>query len=178
MTFPAATWPYAFSEEAMELSVQASSAFQSGLDLHPTWKNLYFNTSFSNGTASTQLPAIFITPDSSHKLPLVIITTGTDYTKEVSNAAPHYFLPEEEGSAMSVCTTLSSPKWEEFGAAGLESNIQLCFWLPLRPPAGQNHSPASKQWQIKSGLNNWWAQITPADCQREEKADLAYLAIN
>ena len=106
----AATWPYAFSEGAIQLSQQAASAFQAGLDLHPSWKNLYFNTSFNNGSATAQLPAVFLTPDPSKKLPLVIITTGTDYTKEASLAAllSFYLIQHFESLHVSPLSSISA----------------------------------------------------------------------
>lgn len=54
-----------------------------GLSYHPTYISKFFNVSFNNGTAMAQLPGVFITPNASAKLPLVIITGGTDFPKEV-----------------------------------------------------------------------------------------------
>ena len=57
-------------------------AFNTGLNMHPTWTSTYFSVPFSNGSATAQLPGVFITPNASAKLPLYIITGGTDYPKE------------------------------------------------------------------------------------------------
>ena len=55
-------WPYAFSQEAITRSAQATEALKAGLNLHPTWKNTYFNVTFNNGSSSAQLPGLFVHP--------------------------------------------------------------------------------------------------------------------
>jgi len=77
------SWPLAFGEEAIERSVTAANPFKSGVEANPAWSSQYFNVSFNNGTATAQLPGLFVTPDGSRPLPTVILTTGTDFTKEV-----------------------------------------------------------------------------------------------
>jgi len=76
------SWPLAFGEEAIERSVTAANPFKSGVEANPAWSSQYFNVSFNNGTATAQLPGLFVTPDGSRPLPTVILTTGTDFTKE------------------------------------------------------------------------------------------------
>ena len=76
-------WPYPFSADSLERAQDAVDAFQSGLEAHPYYLGFNFNTSFSNGSATANLPGILITPDRSKPLPLIIITGGTDFPKEV-----------------------------------------------------------------------------------------------
>ena len=65
----------------------SADAFISGLEAAPSLFYNVFNVSFNNGTATAQMPAVLVTPDNSQALPTVIITTGTDFTKEVSRQA-------------------------------------------------------------------------------------------
>ena len=80
-------WPYAFTEEAIDRSVKSADAFISGLQASPDLTYRTFNVSFNNGTATAQMPGVLVTPDDSQPLPTVILTTGTDFTKEVSGRA-------------------------------------------------------------------------------------------
>ena len=80
-------WPYAFTEEAIDRSKMSADAFISGLEAAPSLAYNVFNVSLNNGTATAQMPAVFITPDNTNALPTVILTTGTDFTKEVSRRA-------------------------------------------------------------------------------------------
>ena len=87
----AGLWPYAFTEEAIERSVMSADAFRMGLEASPQDPGLgyrfIYNITFNNGTAEAQMPAVFVTPDESRPLPTVVLTTGTDFTKEVSEQA-------------------------------------------------------------------------------------------
>ena len=66
-----------------EAAQEAVTAFRKGAEIYPGWTTLNFTTPFNNGTTTADLRGIFITPDSTTLLPLVIITGGTDYPKEV-----------------------------------------------------------------------------------------------
>jgi len=80
-------WPFPVSEGGLEAARNSTKAFDQYLetlekDPKKNYTVEYLSIPFSNGTASVELPGIFVTPDPSKKLPLVILNTGTDYPKE------------------------------------------------------------------------------------------------
>lgn len=78
-------WPFPVSEgglRAAENSTKAFDEYLKNLEKARGYAVEYLDIPFSNGTTSVDLPGVFITPDPSKKLPLVIVNTGTDYPKE------------------------------------------------------------------------------------------------
>ncbi|KAI8105185.1 hypothetical protein M9435_000355 [Picochlorum sp. BPE23] len=78
-------WPFPVSEgglRAAENSTKAFDDYLTNLETSRGYTVEYLDIPFSNGTVSVDLPGVFITPDPTKKLPLVILNTGTDYPKE------------------------------------------------------------------------------------------------
>ena len=78
-------WPFPVSEQGLEAQRNGLEAFKNYLSeieksrgYHVEWLTI----PFSNGTTEADLPAVFVTPDPTKKLPLVILNTGTDYPIE------------------------------------------------------------------------------------------------
>ncbi len=78
-------WPFPVSEQGLEAQRQGLEAFKQYLSMleksrgyHVEWLSI----PYSNGTTEANLPAVFVTPDPTKKLPLVILNTGTDYPIE------------------------------------------------------------------------------------------------
>lgn len=78
-------WPFPMSEGGLTAAKNSTKAFDdylTNLEKSRGYTVEYLDIPFSNGTASVDLPGVFITPDPTKKLPLVILNTGTDYPKE------------------------------------------------------------------------------------------------
>lgn len=80
-------WPFPVSKGGLEAARNSTNAFDKYMETleNDPKKNYtveYLSIPFSNGTTSVDLPGVFVTPDPSKKLPLVILNTGTDYPKE------------------------------------------------------------------------------------------------
>jgi pimeloyl-ACP methyl ester carboxylesterase len=77
-----AQWPFPPGPSQLEAAARSRKYFKDYLD-NTDYSYVQFNATFNNGTASTELPAYFITADPSKKLPLILSVTGTDYYKEM-----------------------------------------------------------------------------------------------
>eukprot|EP00890_Picochlorum_soloecismus_P006649 jgi/Picsp_1/809/NSC_04298-R1_alpha beta hydrolase len=80
-------WPFPVSEGGLEAARNSTKAFDQYLetlekDPKKNYTVEYLSIPFSNGTTSVELPGIFVSPDPSKKPPLVVLNTGTDYSKE------------------------------------------------------------------------------------------------
>ena len=80
-------WPFPVSQGGLEAARNSTKAFDKYMETleNDPKKNYtveYLSIPFSNGTTSVDLPGVFVTPDPSRKLPLVVLNTGTDYPKE------------------------------------------------------------------------------------------------
>ena len=80
-------WPFPVSKGGLEAARNSTKAFDKYMETleNDPKKNYtveYLSIPFSNGTTSVDLPGVFVTPDPSRKLPLVVLNTGTDYPKE------------------------------------------------------------------------------------------------
>ena len=83
----AGAWPAITQEESQDAVTKSRNALRNAFDAWEGVTALYFNVSYTvNGTDTAALPGIFVTPDASQKLPLVIVGTGLDWPKEVSSA--------------------------------------------------------------------------------------------
>ena len=77
-------WPNPFGPEGLEKASESVDAFLAEMDSHPHWTYFNFSVPFNNGTSTASLPGYFITTDETQKLPLLIITGGTDFPKEMN----------------------------------------------------------------------------------------------
>lgn len=78
-------WPFPVSEQGLEAQKQGLQAFKEYLSILEKLRGYYvkwLSIPFSNGTTEANLPAVFVSPDPTKKLPLVILNTGTDYPIE------------------------------------------------------------------------------------------------
>ena len=62
---------------------KAQEATRLGLEQWQAVNATYFRVPYQSGGVSVELPGIFLTPDPSQQLPLLIWVTGMDYPKEV-----------------------------------------------------------------------------------------------
>eukprot|EP00889_Picochlorum_renovo_P002133 jgi/Picre1/29163/NNA_004556.t1 len=78
-------WPFPVSEGGLRAAENSTKAFDDylmNLETSRGYTVEYLDIPSLNGTVSVDLPGVFITPDPTKKLPLVILNTGTDYPKE------------------------------------------------------------------------------------------------
>lgn len=79
----ASQWPFPVSDQALQANKKSREAFNEYLNLKAKTDGYEVFTDlslpYSNGTVEVGMPAVFVTPDSSKRLPLIILNTGTDY---------------------------------------------------------------------------------------------------
>jgi hypothetical protein len=78
-----ANWRFPVSDASLSAVNKSSAAFKEYLSLKEKTDGFKVFTDltipFSNGTVDVDLPAVFVTPDATKRLPLIILNTGTDY---------------------------------------------------------------------------------------------------
>ncbi len=78
-----ANWPFPVSEQSLEAAKKSRTVFLEYLQLKAETDGYTVLTDisipYSNGTVDVNLPAVFVTPDPTKRLPLIILNTGTDY---------------------------------------------------------------------------------------------------
>jgi pimeloyl-ACP methyl ester carboxylesterase len=78
-------WPFPVSDKGLQAAKNSTIAFDKYLSYLGQTRGYYvqrIDIPFNNGTVDVNLPGIFISPDPSQKMPVVILNTGTDYPKE------------------------------------------------------------------------------------------------
>ena len=86
---PAGQWPLPTTSDAVHYMAKAQEAVQLALQLWQGVNVTSFQVPFTTGGLTASLPGIFVTPDPSQQLPLLVFTTGTDYPKEVHTRYSH-----------------------------------------------------------------------------------------
>ena len=78
-------WAYPVSEAALEAQKNGFESWYESMKLREQtdgWTVKKVSIPFNNGTTSVDLPGVFITPDATKRLPIILMNTGTDYPME------------------------------------------------------------------------------------------------
>ena len=78
-------WVYPVSEEALKAQKNGFESWYESMKLKEKTEGYSVtkvSIPFSNGTTSVDLPGVFITPDPTKRLPIILMNTGTDYPME------------------------------------------------------------------------------------------------
>ena len=93
-------WPLITTPAALEYMAKAQEAVRQGLQQWQGINATLFTVPYTADGASIELPAIFVTPNSSQALPTLLVTCGLDYPKEV-------IAPEAQAAAGHSCLLAS-----------------------------------------------------------------------
>ena len=84
MWLHAGAWLLPTTDAAQDALSKMRDAVRNALQVWQGVESTYFSVNYTfNGSDPVPLPGIFMTPDASKRLPLVIQGTGFDYPKEV-----------------------------------------------------------------------------------------------
>ncbi len=78
-------WAYPVSDEALEAQKNGFESWFEAMKLKEKtvgWSVTKVSIPFSNGTTTVELPGVFVTPDPTKRLPLILMNSGTDYPME------------------------------------------------------------------------------------------------